>query len=121
MSSSYMFSPCDKNHNHCDDVNVCEHVAVPGIKRLVRSEIRFAVQNHSPSDRRRMLDPAVWINYRADSRICGTNLISTVLDCPHNAHPQMLEGSGGLTEPSIIRDHHQHFRTTLHKLTDKIR
>src|SRR5262245_27656918 len=92
-----------------------------GVKGLVGSKIRFAVQNHAPADRRRAFDPAVRINYRAYSGICGTHLVSTIFHCPNDAHPQVLKRSRRFAKPAVIRDHNQHLGATHHKLADEIR
>src|SRR5437660_845416 len=132
MSSSYMMgflssersAVIDRRYSETDrhnNIYICEYVAVQRVKRLVRPVIRLAVQHRALTDRRRFLDPAVWINYRADACICVTHLIAAVFHCPHDSHSEMLERRRGLAKPAVIRDHDNQLRTAFDKLPDKVR
>src|SRR5262245_15017924 len=94
MRSSYIFPPHQDGHQsdtgHCG-VRESEDVAVARVKGLVRPEINLPVDGNSLADRRWVLNASVRINYRADTCVCDTHLVSPILDRPRDAHPQMLE------------------------------
>src|SRR5690242_6654462 len=94
---------------------------MPGVKGLVGSKIGFAVQDHTLADRCRALDTAVRINYRADSGICGTHLISTVFHRTNDAHPKVLKRRRRFAKPAVVCDNHEHLSATQWELADKIR
>src|SRR5262245_42472232 len=124
MRSSYIFSPYQDRHQSDTGhhgVRKSENVAVARVKGLVRPEINFALDGDSLTDRGRVLDTAVRINYRADSRVCGTHLISPIFDRPCDAHPQMLERRRRLAKPAVIRDDHNQLGAALHELSDQRR
>ena len=124
MRSSYISPPYQdyrQPYTGNGDIGESENIAVARVERLVRPKINFAVNGDPLSDHRWVLNTAVRINYRADPGVCGTDLVSPILNGPSNAHPQMLERRRRLAKPAVIRYDYDQFRAAFHELPDQRR